>query len=25
MREADAQVFGGSFKNNPGYLLPLER
>ena len=25
MREADAQVFGGSFKNNPTYLLPLER
>ena len=24
MREADAQVFGGSFKNNPTYLLPLE-
>lgn len=25
MREADAQVFGGSFKNNPSYLLALER
>jgi general stress protein 26 len=25
MRVADAQVFGGSFKNNPTYLLPLER
>ena len=25
MRVADAQVFGGSFKNNPAYLLPLER
>jgi len=25
MREADAQAFGGSFKNNPTYLLPLER
>jgi general stress protein 26 len=25
MREADAQVFGSSFKNNPAYLLPLER
>lgn len=25
MRVADAQVFGGSFKNNPGYLLPVER
>jgi PPOX class probable F420-dependent enzyme len=25
MREADAQVFGGSFKNNHTYLLPLER
>jgi general stress protein 26 len=25
MREADAQVFGGSLKNNPTYLLPLER
>ncbi|HKW17779.1 MAG TPA: pyridoxamine 5'-phosphate oxidase family protein [Terriglobales bacterium] len=25
MREADAQVFGGSFKSNPTYLLPLER
>ena len=25
MREADEQVFGGSFKNNPTYLLPLER
>ena len=25
MREADQQVFGGAFKNNPGYLLPLER
>jgi hypothetical protein len=25
MREADQQVFGGAFKNNPTYLLPLER
>lgn len=25
MREADRQAFGGSFKNNPDYLLPLER
>jgi nitroimidazol reductase NimA-like FMN-containing flavoprotein (pyridoxamine 5'-phosphate oxidase superfamily) len=25
MREADQHVFGGSFKNNPTYLLPLER
>jgi hypothetical protein len=25
MREADAQVFGGSFRNNPTYLLPLEK
>jgi PPOX class probable F420-dependent enzyme len=25
MRQADQQVFGGAFKNNPGYLLPLER
>lgn len=25
MREADQQVFGGAFKNNPKYLLPLER
>jgi general stress protein 26 len=25
MRVADAQVFGGSFKNNPGYLLALDR
>jgi PPOX class probable F420-dependent enzyme len=25
MREADQQVFGGAFKNNPSYLLPLER
>ncbi len=25
MREADRQAFGGSFKNNPAYLLPLER
>ena len=25
MREADRQVFGNSFKNNPTYLLPLER
>ncbi|HKW25917.1 MAG TPA: pyridoxamine 5'-phosphate oxidase family protein [Terriglobales bacterium] len=24
MREADRQAFGGSFKNNPDYLLPLE-
>jgi len=25
MREADQQVFGGAFKNNPAYLLSLER
>ncbi len=25
MRQADQQVFGGAFKNNPAYLLPLER
>ena len=25
MREADQHVFDGSFKNNPTYLLPLER
>ncbi|HLK32512.1 MAG TPA: pyridoxamine 5'-phosphate oxidase family protein [Terriglobales bacterium] len=25
MREADQQAFGGSFKKNPAYLLPLER
>jgi PPOX class probable F420-dependent enzyme len=25
MREADQHVFGGSFKNNPTYLLPLQR
>ncbi len=25
MRQADEQVFGGSFKNNPSYLLPLAR
>jgi len=25
MREADQQVFGGSFKNNPSYLLPVQR
>jgi len=25
MREADQHVFGGAFKNNPSYLLPLER
>jgi nitroimidazol reductase NimA-like FMN-containing flavoprotein (pyridoxamine 5'-phosphate oxidase superfamily) len=25
MREADQHVFGDSFKNNPTYLLPLER
>lgn len=25
MRVADAQVFGGSFKKNPTYLLPLEK
>jgi len=25
MREADQHVFGGSFKNNPTYLLPPER
>lgn len=24
MREADRQAFGGSFKENPSYLLPLE-
>ncbi|HLV85707.1 MAG TPA: pyridoxamine 5'-phosphate oxidase family protein [Candidatus Sulfotelmatobacter sp.] len=24
MRQADQQVFGGSFKNNPSYLLPVE-
>jgi len=24
MREADRQVFGSTFKNNPAYLLPLE-
>jgi len=25
MREADEQVFGGAMRNNPTYLLPLER
>jgi len=25
MRQADQQVFGGSFKNNPTYLKPTER
>jgi PPOX class probable F420-dependent enzyme len=25
MREADKQVFGSAFAQNPGYLLPLER
>jgi PPOX class probable F420-dependent enzyme len=25
MREADRQVFGGAFRSNPGYLLPLQR
>lgn len=25
MRQADHQVFGGAFKNNPSYLLPLDR
>jgi len=25
MRVADQQAFGGAFKANPGYLLPLER
>ena len=25
MRQADQQVFGGAFKDNPTYLLPLER
>jgi nitroimidazol reductase NimA-like FMN-containing flavoprotein (pyridoxamine 5'-phosphate oxidase superfamily) len=25
MREADQHFFGGAFKNNPTYLLPLER
>ena len=25
MRDADQHVFGGSFKKNPTYLLPLER
>ena len=25
MRVADTQVFGGAFKNNPTYLLPLEK
>jgi len=25
MREADRQVFGSAFRNNPTYLLPLER
>jgi PPOX class probable F420-dependent enzyme len=25
MREADRQAFGNAFRDNPGYLLPLER
>lgn len=25
MRQSDLHVFGGAFKNNPTYLLPLER
>jgi len=25
MRQADQQVFGSAFKNNPSYLLPLQR
>ena len=25
MRQADQHVFGGAFKSNPAYLLPLER
>lgn len=25
MRQGDQQVFGGALKNNPTYLLPLER
>jgi hypothetical protein len=25
MREADRQAFGGAFKSNPEYLLPLDR
>jgi hypothetical protein len=25
MRQADQQAFGGTFQNNPAYLLPLER
>jgi PPOX class probable F420-dependent enzyme len=25
MRQADQQVFGSAFRNNPAYLLPLER
>src|SRR5689334_4328632 len=25
MRQADEHVFGGAFKSNPSYLLPLER
>jgi len=25
MRQADQQVFGGAFKQNPTYLLPVER
>jgi len=25
MRQADQHVFGGAFKSNPSYLLPLER
>ena len=25
MRQADQQVFGGAFKQNPGYLLPIDR
>ena len=25
MRQADERVFGGAFKNNPAYILPLQR
>jgi|SRR5215472_5468242 len=25
LRQVDQQVFGGAFKNNPTYLMPLER
>jgi hypothetical protein len=25
MRQADRQAFGGALRQNPGYLLPLER